>query len=161
LRIVEDYRPQAQFTAGTQQGHEPNVLMVRGLVVFAGLLVATVIVSGVVVGLVIWGFSREARGLRALAPPRFADDSGLFPAPRLQPNPDVELVTVKKEELARLNGYGWVDKKAGVAHIPIERAIDILAKSGLPLVEAKAVETGGAASPATPPSTPTKQDPKP
>jgi len=135
--------------------------MVRGLVVFAGLLVATLILSGVVVGLVMWGFSREAGGLRALAPPRFADDSGLFPAPRIQPNPDVELVTVKKEELDRLNGYGWVDQKARVAHIPIDRAIDILAKTGLPRVEAKPVEPGGTALPAAPPSTPTKQDPKP
>jgi len=161
LRIVADYRPQAQFTGETKTGHEPNVLVVRGLVVFAVGLVAMVILSGAAVGLVMWGFSREAGGLRALAPPRFADDSGQFPAPRIQPNPDVELVKVKQEELGRLNGYGWVDKKAGVAHIPIDRAIDILAKTGLPRVEAKPVEPGEKAPPALPPSNPTKQDTRP
>jgi hypothetical protein len=154
---VEDYRPQAQFTGETETGHEPNVLVVRGLVMFAVVLIAMVVVSGGIVGLVMSGFSRETSGLWALAPPRFADDSGVFPAPRIQPNPDVELVKVKKEELGRLNGYGWVDKKAGVAHIPIDRAIDILTKSGLPHVEAKPVETGGKAPDATPP----KQEPKP
>ena len=41
-----------------------------------------------------------------------------------------------QEELGQLNGYGWVDRKAGIAHIPIERAIDILATTGLPRVAA-------------------------
>jgi hypothetical protein len=158
---VDDYRSQAQFSSETQQGHEGNVLSVRSLVVFAVGLVATVILSGGIVGLVMSGFSGEVKGLRALAPPRFEDKSGLFPNPRIQANPDVELEIVKQEEFGRLNGYGWVDKKAGVAHIPIDRAIDILAKTGLPRVEAKAVEPVGAAPPATPPSTPTKQEPKP
>jgi hypothetical protein len=154
---VDDYRSQAQFTGETKTGHESNVLVVRGLVVFAVGLVGMVILSGGIVGLVMSGFSRETGELRALAPPRFADDSGLFPAPRIQPNPDVELVQLKEEELGRLNGYGWVDKKAGVAHIPIDRAIEILTKSGLPHVEAKPAETGGPAPPANPP----KQDAKP
>ena len=39
---------------------------------------------------------------------------------------------MKAEDLGRLNTYGWVDRKAGVAHIPVDRAIDILAKRGLP-----------------------------
>jgi hypothetical protein len=42
------------------------------------------------------------------------------------------------EEQARLRddpilyGYGWVDQKAGIAHIPIQRAIDLVAQNGLP-----------------------------
>jgi len=31
----------------------------------------------------------------------------------------------------QLNSYGWVDEKAGVAHIPIERAMDLTAQHGL------------------------------
>ncbi len=30
--------------------------------------------------------------------------------------------------LERLRSYGWVDRRAGVAHIPIEDAIDLVAK---------------------------------
>jgi hypothetical protein len=31
-----------------------------------------------------------------------------------------------------LNSYGWVDQKAGIVRIPIERAMDIVAQRGLP-----------------------------
>ena len=31
-----------------------------------------------------------------------------------------------------LNHYGWINKEAGIAHIPIDRAMDILAQTGLP-----------------------------
>lgn len=36
------------------------------------------------------------------------------------------------QEDAVLYRYGWVDQKAGIAHIPIQRAIDLVAASGLP-----------------------------
>jgi hypothetical protein len=54
---------------------------------------------------------------------------------------------VKADELSRLNGYGWVDRAAGIAHIPIERAIEIVAASGLP-----------APQPATAPAEPSRPD---
>jgi hypothetical protein len=31
-----------------------------------------------------------------------------------------------------LYGYGWVDKNAGIAHIPIQRAMDLVLQKGLP-----------------------------
>ena len=31
-----------------------------------------------------------------------------------------------------MKSYGWIDRKAGLAHIPIERAIEIIARSGIP-----------------------------
>lgn len=33
----------------------------------------------------------------------------------------------------RLHSYGWVDQQAGVVHIPIERAMELLAERGLPV----------------------------
>ena len=33
----------------------------------------------------------------------------------------------------QLNSYGWVDEKAGVAHIPIERAMELIAQRKLPV----------------------------
>jgi len=33
----------------------------------------------------------------------------------------------------QLNSYGWVDEKAGVAHIPIERAMELTVQRGLPV----------------------------
>ncbi len=33
---------------------------------------------------------------------------------------------------ATLAGYGWVDRKAGVVRVPIERAMDLVAERGVP-----------------------------
>lgn len=50
------------------------------------------------------------------------------PAPRLQVNPDRDIEQLRAAEAARLSSYGWVDRGAGVAHIPVTRAIDLLVK---------------------------------
>ena len=48
------------------------------------------------------------------------------------------------DEQARLHdepilyGYGWVDQKAGIAHIPVQRAIDLVLQNGLPTRPASA-----------------------
>jgi mono/diheme cytochrome c family protein len=42
-----------------------------------------------------------------------------------------QLAAHRAQQLAQINGYGWVDQEAGVARIPISRAIDLLAESGL------------------------------
>ena len=43
-----------------------------------------------------------------------------------------DLIRFKEQELDQLNHYGWIDKEAGIARIPIDRAMDILARQGLP-----------------------------
>ena len=58
--------------------------------------------------------------------------SALPPEPRLQSNPASDLVRFQKEESASLNSYGWIDRRAGVVRIPVERSMDILAQRGLP-----------------------------
>src|SRR5258708_28268903 len=37
-----------------------------------------------------------------------------------------------------LYGYGWVDQKAGIAHVPIQRAVDLVIQQGLPTPPAAA-----------------------
>jgi len=56
-----------------------------------------------------------------------------FPQPRLEDNERGELRSVRLGEEDRLNSFGWVDEKAGVAHIPIERAMQLIAERGLPV----------------------------
>jgi hypothetical protein len=55
---------------------------------------------------------------------------------------------MKQEE--QLNSYGWVDEKAGVAHIPIERAMELMAQRGLPVKPETATNQTGAKTPASP-----------
>lgn len=49
------------------------------------------------------------------------------PGPRLQPVPELELANLRAANRARLGGWGWVDRESGIAHVPIERAIDEVA----------------------------------
>jgi len=67
------------------------------------------------------------------ATPREADK---FPMPRLETNERDELKDKLLQEEETLNTYGWVDQKAGVVHIPIDRAMDLIAQQGLPTAPA-------------------------
>lgn len=49
------------------------------------------------------------------------------PEPRLQPHPQRDLAALRRRERAALNADGWVDREAGIATIPIERAMTLLA----------------------------------
>lgn len=40
--------------------------------------------------------------------------------------------TIRRETQARLEGYHWVDRKAGTVTVPIERAMELVAHEGLP-----------------------------
>lgn len=52
------------------------------------------------------------------------------PGPRLQADPFAELDLKRANEEARLSSYGWVNPPAGVAHIPIDRAMDLMVEHG-------------------------------
>jgi hypothetical protein len=55
------------------------------------------------------------------------------PGPRLQIDPQRDLRALLDAQNAILQSYGWVDREAGTARIPIARAIDLLAERGLPV----------------------------
>jgi len=69
-------------------------------------------------------------------------DAQAFPQPRLEENEIRQLNDVIEAQDETLATYGWVDQKAGVVRIPIDRAIEIMAHRGLPVLPP------GAASPA-------------
>ena len=54
------------------------------------------------------------------------------PQPQLQTAPLQDLDALRAQEEAILNGYGWVDRKAGVVRIPVQRALELLAQRGVP-----------------------------
>lgn len=55
------------------------------------------------------------------------------PEPRLQTSPAADLERFRATEETLLHGYGWIDRPAGIIHIPIERAMDLIAQRGLPI----------------------------
>ena len=117
-------------------GHEANRLRVRGLVGFAAALVGVNVLVLVVVAAVMKGFSSEEKQLESLTLPRFAGDTGEYPRRRIQADPAPELAKMKAADLGRLNKYGWVDRKAGLAHSGRAGDRDP-AQKGLPTPEAR------------------------
>lgn len=52
--------------------------------------------------------------------------------PKLQAHPEVQLEAYLESERQKLASYGWVDRSRGIVRIPIEVAMDIVARDGLP-----------------------------
>jgi hypothetical protein len=48
------------------------------------------------------------------------------PAPRLQARPADDLAALRAREDAALSAWGWSDRRAGLARVPIERAMELV-----------------------------------
>jgi len=148
---VEDAIPQG-VPGGLRAGHETTGIQLKGLLLGAGALVAVIAVCQLVLGLWMGGFRRQEERIDALYPSRHAIEVDQFPQPRLQESPPVDLEAMMREERARIASYGWVDKKAGIARIPVDRAMDILARQGLPKVAAPPPTPGAPPDTTIPPA---------
>jgi len=133
-----------QVTA--EVGHELSDLSPRRISFFAIGLAALVIIALLLCyGLLAWMIKSEAR--RAEPAKQFAVLREPMVQPRLAVEPGRALKALRQQEQTRLNGYGWVDQEKGIVHIPIERAMDMLVKKGLPVRQSQqraADGTGGA-----------------
>ena len=91
----------------------PGRIRQLAIPIFIGLVVGVVVVAALAIAL----------GL--LGPPTVTE-------------PPTAIDFVRSRDDPILYGYGWVDKSNGVAHIPIQRAIDVVAQRGLPARPASA-----------------------
>ena len=106
-------------------------LNIRFIVGFAVIL--TLITVGLAA--LMWGTSallRDRLEARDPAPPVLpaARVQQPPPGPQLQADPEEDLALLRAEEEERLSSYQWVDRQAGIARVPIETAIEILAADG-------------------------------
>lgn len=60
--------------------------------------------------------------------PAVFDVKKLPPPPRLQANPSEEMAAFRARENEILSTYGWIDPNRGVVRIPIERAMELVAR---------------------------------
>lgn len=139
------------------KGFEESDVRVSGIVVFLTALAIFVVVSAVLcygIGKVInaemakadgppnkWAHPVDVRKLGNLAnsPELQKQYSALvqsFPTPRLQTDDGYQEIadTHTREDLL-LDNYTWVDEQKGVVRIPIDRAMDLIAKQGLPVAQ--------------------------
>jgi hypothetical protein len=112
--------------------------------------IISVVVSGVLIYYVLWGVfhfldAYDRKHQQNLSPLVHVEtdtrsvrttDIQNFPQPRLEESERTELNDFRYNEEEHLNSAGWVDEKAGIAHIPITRAIDLMAERGLPTAPA-------------------------
>jgi hypothetical protein len=90
----------------------------------------------VVAALVCWGmfryFSAHALNQAASVSP-FADTRQLPLGPQLQVNPREDWLKFREEQEQALETYAWENRTAGTARVPIEVAMELLVKKGLPV----------------------------
>jgi hypothetical protein len=138
-------------------------LNVRGVVVSAvSLAVGTL----VVLALVWWLFTGLRRLEKAADPPppalREVRERHLPPEPRLQSDADGDMRTLRAAEDQMIERPSWIDEKQGTVRIPVDLAIDVLVRRGLPVANGNPTRTPG--SPTTPmpaAATPTTTAPAP
>jgi hypothetical protein len=119
--------------------HESNHVDLR--VIFAFCL--ALVLLGLVVHFTVGGLMTSLSGQAARSSGATRGPSNILrqsSAPHLQDDPAAELAKLRTDEDLKLNSYGWVDREAGVVRIPIERAMDLLLKKGLPARSARAEE---------------------
>jgi hypothetical protein len=107
----------------------------------------SLLVGGLIVYFIVWGMYRymDARIREHQPPPNPLvqqaetdtrtvppDEIKKFPEPRLEKNERIEITDFRLKEEQILNSYGWIDQKAGIVHIPIDHAMELLAQRGLP-----------------------------
>jgi hypothetical protein len=84
----------------------------------------------------------------------------LPPEPHLQVTPEVDLQTYREAQTHAVEGFGWIDEQAGIVHVPVERAMDLLLeRGGLP--SRASGTTGSAALPVQPAPSQPVQPPAP
>lgn len=126
-------------------GHEVESIHIKPLIYFfVWLGLATAIVC--LLMWVLFGFFRERAEADDPPPSPLAEErQSIPPQPRLQlaPNepgqekPDLlkehpleELKSMRADEEKKIKEYNWIDEKAGVVRLPIERAKELLLERG-------------------------------
>lgn len=97
----------------------------------AWLIVAMILSVGIVYG-TFWFFEGQTKKADAIAQqyPLGAGQTKEPPAPHLQTQPFKDVYLLRQGEAEKLGSYGWVDKQGGVAHIPIDRAMEVMLQRG-------------------------------
>lgn len=131
-------------------GYETTDVHVQAVGKFAFALIAIILVSlGLLIGLFKYFQSREAANQAKTIEP-----AKVFPEPQLQASPVLDLKAIRAEEDKLLSGYAWVDPQKGLVRIPIDQAIDLIARRGLPSRPPTGIQTSASGA-----SVPTESGP--
>jgi hypothetical protein len=145
---METSHPPAPGGHGPGAGYEKRDANIPDLLKF-GFWMAVVIFATLVSMRFTFNYMQRAETERVPAVP-FERPRELPPSPRIQAAPRQELTDYCQVQERELNTYGWVDQRLRVVHIPIDQAMDLVLKNGLPI---RANRPTGAAAVSVPPPT--------
>ena len=97
---------------------------------FFVIVAVGVVMSILAMGVLLTWFIKSSDPERPTDPAVAAQGMELPSGPRLQPAPGTDAETFFARQKARVGSYGWVDEQH--AHVPIERAMEIILEEGLP-----------------------------
>jgi hypothetical protein len=144
-------------------GEDVNFRLILRFVL--SLAFATLAVGGLLLLLMKYFAGMQARADRppaALAAgpwERLTDEQGSLRLPEggvaLQRQPFRDIEALAREESEQLDALGWVDARAGIVHIPIEEAMRLLVRRGVPARSADGATPTATEPPEAPRPTPT------
>ncbi len=109
--------------------HEQGDLPARGPV-YAIAFTAVIVPLG---ALAMWLLMETVWQATPQPPPIFPEEPPRATrAPPLQQSPPTDMADFARQQQGRLGSTGWVDREAGVVHMPIDRAMDLIVERGLP-----------------------------
>ena len=151
--------------SGPETGFEREDLSTRGVFAFMiGLAIFGAVIYFIIVGMYSFLDNYE-RSQMATASPLVTSKGAMSRvvtqdymdkqfkengAPMLETNERGQFRDFLVNQENQLNSYGWVDEKADVAHIPIERAMELTVQRGLPVYAPGSVDAGAAAASTAP-----------
>jgi hypothetical protein len=161
---MEHIKPQSSgYVSDPAHGHEKTDINIKAVLAFGGVLLFGGLMVHVILWGVYRGLDRYEQTKSAPVNPMVPEETiathapnantmepakqmgetseqvsrrlvATFPEPRLQVDDVRDLNTMRENNDRQLNEYKWIDQKAGVVQIPIERAMEIIAQRGLPNV---------------------------
>lgn len=130
-----DRIPQGKFVSADklkEQYQDPGDTDVRGVVFNMFLLVILFVGTFLALAMMMRAYRADQDQGRELALSNRFNADPQPQGPLIQADPADETRAILDEAKARLEVYGWNDEAKTSAHIPIERAMAILAERGLP-----------------------------
>jgi hypothetical protein len=103
-----------------EEPHEPSTLSVRGVLLGGAVIAASVLITLLAARGVLEAFGE-------LPPVVIGKPFTRTAGPPLEASPQEDLEKYRAEEHRKLEQYRLVDEQSGVVHIPIERAMALLA----------------------------------
>lgn len=134
---MSDMHPQGEVpdTGSVPPGHEGTDLSLKPIIAFVLGLMALAVIVPLVLSIFMTRFKAESIAAKEQIPPLFKDARGQYPPPNTPVGPRAELAKHREREQEISMTYGWTDQDAGIARVPIDRAVEILAERGLPKVK--------------------------